>query len=125
PERDGVQPWLGPTRRREHRRGGTGRGGAPSRPRGATSFPSGPEVSPDARRRFARQQLLPEVGPEGQARLSAHRFSAGDDRASEVAALYLERAGARRVVDARALPVSAAGLTADPALAEAAAFLAG
>ena len=82
-------------------------------------------MSPDARRRFARQQLLPEVGPEGQARLIAHRFSAGDDRASEVAALYLERAGAQRVDGAEAIPVSAAALTTDPALAEAAAFLAG
>lgn len=51
-------------------------------------------MEPDARRRFARQLLLAEVGERGQARLRAHAVRLeGDERATESARLYLERAG--------------------------------
>lgn len=51
-------------------------------------------MEPDARRRFARQLLLADVGERGQARLCAHAVRVeGDERAAETARLYLERAG--------------------------------
>ncbi len=62
-----------------------------------------------AKRRYARQLLLPEVGEEGQERLSQARFRAGDGvdaRSYAVAAEYLARAGCAGSEDGRpvALP---------------------
>jgi len=73
-------------------------------------------LSPEDRRRHARQLLLPEIGEAGQRALLDARVSAGSD----VAALYLERAGLQV---ARGAEAPAA--TATPELAEAARFLAG
>lgn len=55
-------------------------------------------LSPEARLRFARHLLLPEIGLEGQERLSAACVSlaqGADVRAAAVAREYLERAGLR------------------------------
>lgn len=48
--------------------------------------------------RFARQRLVPGVGDEGQARLSAATFSLEPlgPEAATVARIYLERAGLRQ-----------------------------
>jgi len=49
--------------------------------------------------RYARQIALPEVGPEGQARICAARVAViGTDLAAETAALYLRAAGVGSVV---------------------------
>ena len=54
--------------------------------------------------RHARQIALPEVGPEGQARIAAARVAViGADRAAETAALYLRAAGVGEVFEATAL----------------------
>lgn len=53
-------------------------------------------LTPAQRRRFVRHLLLPEIGPQGQARLLEARFAVRSiDRGSagEVATLYLARAG--------------------------------
>jgi len=51
-------------------------------------------LTPAQRRRFVRHVLLPEIGPRGQARLLDARFAFSNvSGATEVAALYLERAG--------------------------------
>jgi hypothetical protein len=48
--------------------------------------------------RHARQIALPEIGPEGQARIAAARVAViGADRAAETAALYLRAAGVGHV----------------------------
>lgn len=57
-------------------------------------------LTPEARRRYVRQILLPEVGAEGQRLLLAARFVAGPSAAHEVAATYLGRAGLTRVEQA-------------------------
>ena len=50
--------------------------------------------------RYARQIALPEVGPDGQARICAARVAVvGRDRAAETAALYLRAAGVGRVLE--------------------------
>ncbi len=77
-------------------------------------------LSREERRRYARQLLLPDIGEAGQrALLDAHARTE-----SEVAALYLTRAGVAlgdAGVEARAqIPPSG-----DPALAEAERFLEG
>ena len=49
-------------------------------------------IAPEAR--FAKHRLLSEIGPLGQARLSAARFSIDErDEAGRFAALLLERSG--------------------------------
>jgi hypothetical protein len=54
--------------------------------------------------RHARQIALPEVGPEGQARIAAARVAViGADRAAETAALYLRAAGVGQVFEASGL----------------------
>lgn len=61
-----------------------------------------------ARRRYARQVLLAEIGEEGQERLSRARFGAGEDvdsRAFAVAADYLARAGCEPSEDGPAVVV--------------------
>lgn len=79
-------------------------------------------LSREARARFARQISLPEIGEQGQLRLSQARVTCQ----SAVTAMYLERAG---VEVARAVGGESAQATAveagDPALREAAAFLSG
>lgn len=63
-----------------------------------------------ARRRYARQLLLDEVGEAGQLRLLTSRFrreEACDADAFEVAAQYLARAGC--VADPRGKPVQVPG----------------
>ena len=48
--------------------------------------------------RYARQIALPEIGPEGQARIRAARVAVlGADRAAETAAVYLKAAGVGHV----------------------------
>jgi hypothetical protein len=44
-------------------------------------------------RKHARQLLLPEIGEAGQAQLCAHRVELPPSAASEIAVLYLGRAG--------------------------------
>jgi hypothetical protein len=52
----------------------------------------------EATRRYARQIALPEVGPEGQARIGAARVViVGDDAAARAAADYLRGGGVGRV----------------------------
>lgn len=51
--------------------------------------------------RHARHIALPEIGPEGQARISAARVAVfGGDLTAETAATYLRAAGVGRVFDA-------------------------
>jgi len=51
--------------------------------------------------RYARQIALPEVGPDGQARLGAARVAVvGADLTAEVAATYLRAAGVGQVFEA-------------------------
>jgi len=52
-------------------------------------------LSPQERRRFARQLLLHEIGAQGQLRLLEARFDAPSTCAGAIAADYLERAGLR------------------------------
>jgi len=88
-------------------------------------------LSNEARRRYARHLLLAEVGEPGQARLCAHEVRvSGDERATEIATLYLSRAGVavrESAPEAATAPSSAevAALAGRPELREAAAFLAG
>jgi hypothetical protein len=50
--------------------------------------------------RFARQIALPEIGPDGQARLAAARVGViGGDIAAATAAIYLRAAGVGEVVE--------------------------
>ncbi len=55
--------------------------------------------------RFTRQRQLPEVGAEGQQRIAALRVVGPADRAGEVAAAYLRRAGVAEVTLADDQPV--------------------
>ena len=49
--------------------------------------------------RYARQIALPEIGPEGQTRISAARVAVvGTDLAAETAALYLKAAGVQNLI---------------------------
>lgn len=62
--------------------------------------------------RFLRQVLLPEIGPEGQARIcAASAHVAGPSRANEVAELYARGAGFKAIeagsIDVDALAPSA------------------
>jgi hypothetical protein len=77
-------------------------------------------LSREARARYARQISLPEIGEQGQLRLSQTRVQCE----SAVTAMYLERAGVEVASGPGTGPVFdvQAG---DPALAEAAAFLSG
>ncbi len=86
----------------------------------------------EARRRFARQLSLAEVGEGGQARLCAHVVRVeGDPRAAGIAAEYLARAGVQvsRADAAATLDVGAEGdvaaLAGAPELEQAAAFALG
>jgi hypothetical protein len=50
--------------------------------------------------RHARHIALPEIGPEGQARISAARIAVlGDDLTAETAATYLRAAGVQQVLE--------------------------
>ncbi len=54
--------------------------------------------------RYARQIALPEIGPEGQARISAARVAVvGADLTAETAATYLRAAGVGQVFEASEL----------------------
>jgi hypothetical protein len=65
--------------------------------------------------RYARQIALPEVGPDGQARICAARVAVvGNDLAAETAATYLRAAGVGRVFE----PSVAQGFMARQALEE-------
>ena len=68
------------------------------------------------RARFARQILVPEIGDEGQARLSSSTFDLRPlgPEAAAVARLYLERAGLR---EAGSEPQGPAQVPAEAALA--------
>lgn len=71
--------------------------------------PIAPEV------RFAKHRLLPEIGPAGQARLSASRFSIDPtDPAARFAAELLERSGLERADDAPRLIVAPANERGSP-----------
>jgi hypothetical protein len=62
-------------------------------------------LNADAVVRYARQIALPEVGPEGQARIcDARAVIAGDDLAAETAATYLRAAGVGTVIELREHP---------------------
>ena len=70
--------------------------------------------SDDARRRghrrYARQIALPEIGPEGQARICAARVAVvGADLAAETAALYLRAAGVGTVRSSRCTALAERG----------------
>jgi hypothetical protein len=59
----------------------------------------------DQVQRFSRQIALPEVGPEGQARMCAARvLVVGECTASETAATYLRAAGVGEVIAREAAP---------------------
>jgi hypothetical protein len=61
--------------------------------------------------RYARHIALPEIGPEGQARISAARVAVfGADLTAETAATYLRAAGVGQVFEASALFESAGRL---------------
>lgn len=77
-------------------------------------------MEPLARRRFARQLLLAEIGEAGQARLCASRvrITAGADaQAAETARTYLERAGLPVVDDGAAIEANVPSSVAIGALA--------
>lgn len=74
----------------------------------------------EARARYARQISLPEIGEQGQLRLSQTRVRCQ----SAVTATYLERAGVEVARGTGAEPAIAVE-AGDPALREAAAFLSG
>jgi len=85
-----------------------------------------------ARRRYARQLLLGEIGEAGQERLLNARFrheAGGDADAYEVAAEYLERAGCAMAPSGAVLRVPSttalARFAGSPALAEPAAAILG
>jgi hypothetical protein len=60
--------------------------------------------------RFARQIALPQIGPDGQARICAARvLVAGGDLAAETAARYLKAGGVGSVLAPDALPEDGAG----------------
>jgi len=68
--------------------------------------------------RFAKHRLLPEIGPAGQARLSASRFSIdASDPAARFAAELLERSGLERDAEAPQLAIPAS-TSLDEAFAE-------
>ena len=85
-----------------------------------------------ARRRYARQLLLGEIGESGQERLLAARFcrgADGDAAAFAVAADYLERAGCAADDGGKELRLpsrdAVTGFAGSPALAEPAAAIMG
>ncbi|MFI5307838.1 MAG: hypothetical protein ACHQ53_10820 [Polyangiales bacterium] len=94
-------------------------------------------LKPAQKQRYARHLLLPEIGADGQARLCAAsvRFpGSADVRASDVARVYLERAGidvrpadAENATLARAVPATreVQAIAGAPDLVEAAAALCG
>jgi len=93
-------------------------------------------LTDEQRRLYARQVLLRELGPSGQARLCQSRVAIGgkaDARAARVAHDYLQRAGLRIGAerDAQVVPVVLPSaervrqLAGDPALADCAAWLLG
>ena len=60
--------------------------------------------------RYARQIALPEIGPDGQARICAARvLVAGGDLAAETVVRYLEAGGVGTVIAPAALPADGAG----------------
>lgn len=64
-----------------------------------TAQPGDATLSDEARRRYARHVLLPEVGARGQmALITASLAVAGDGAAAEEAATYLAAAGVGRLV---------------------------
>lgn len=74
--------------------------------------------------RWARHEMLPEVGAEGQRKLLGARRSVPDDARGRVAADYLARAGL--TIDPSAPPAPAVEVTAGRSeLAAAADFVAG
>ena len=88
----------------EPRHAGQGHRRGVDRPgdRGRVSTPS---MDRDAAHRYARQIALPEIGPEGQARICGARVAVvGDDLAAETAALYLAAAGVGAVIPLRRRP---------------------
>ena len=77
-------------------------------------------MDPLARRRFARQLLLAEIGEAGQARLCASRVKVADGadaQAAETARAYLDRAGLQVVDDGEALEAAVPSADAIGALA--------
>lgn len=57
--------------------------------------------------RFAKHRLLPEIGPAGQARLSASHFTLeASDPAAQFAAELLERSGLTRAADGTPLSIA-------------------
>jgi hypothetical protein len=55
--------------------------------------------------RYARHIALPEIGPEGQARISAARVAVvGNDLTAEIATTYLRAAGIERLTTVAATP---------------------
>jgi len=109
-----------------------------SSPRSRAGSESCAVLSAEQRRLYARQVLLRELGPAGQARLCESVVtvdSEGDARAAAVSRDYLQRAGlqVRSAADATAselrveLPSAerVEQLAGDPALAECAAWLLG
>ncbi len=77
-------------------------------------------MDPLARRRFARQLLLAEIGEAGQARLCASRVKmaeGADAQAGETARAYLERAGLQVVAERTAVEAAVPSAAAIAALA--------
>lgn len=56
--------------------------------------------------RFARHLVLAEIGPEGQAKLNAMEFTVPLGRGGEIAAEYLQRAGASAHDGSTVIPMS-------------------
>lgn len=73
-------------------------------------------IAPEVR--FAKHRLLPEIGPTGQAHLSASRFSIdASDPAARFAAELLERSGLERDDDGPPLTIAVSSGV-EPALTE-------